>query len=471
MTSPIRSIACLGAGYVGACTMAIIADQCSDIQVTVVDVDSARIEAWNGVSIPLQEPNLEEIVFRARAKNLHFSNDMAAAISNADLVFIAVGTPTKTMGTGAGRACLVDYVEGAARMIGKYAKKDLIVVEKSTVPVGLSRAIRTLLLANSQPGIKFQILSNPEFLAEGTAVRDLLAPDRILIGHEDSVEGKAAAETLISVYRKWVDPSHILTTNVWSSELAKLTANAFLAQRVSSINAISVICEHTGADVNEVARACGADMRIGNKFLKASVGFGGSCFQKDVLNLVYIAETLGLTYVAAYWKAVVDMNNFQRERFAHDIVHTMFDTLIDKKVAVFGFAFKADTGDTRESSSIYICDMLLAEGAKLRIYDPKVTEDKMHSELRHLNPQTTPELLNGKVEVFKDPYKCSEETHALIILTEWTVFKSYDYKRIYDSMMKPAFVFDGRNLLDREALRQIGFCTHGIGVVPDKLPD
>jgi UDPglucose 6-dehydrogenase len=451
--------------------MAILADRCEDIQVTVLDTDSRLIDAWNKVPIPLKEPNLEEIVVRARAKNLHFSTDMAGAIANADLVFIAVGTPTKTMGTGAGRACLIEYVESAARKIGEFAKKDLIVVEKSTVPVGVSRSIRTLLLANSQQGIKYQILSNPEFLAEGTAVRDLLTPDRILIGHEDSVEGKAAAETLISVYRRWVDPSHILTTNVWSSELAKLAANAFLAQRVSSINAISVICEHTGADVNEVARAVGADGRIGNQFLKASVGFGGSCFQKDVLSLVYIAETLGLKYVAQYWKAVVDMNNFQRERFAHDIVHTMFDTLINKQVAVFGFAFKANTGDTRESSAIYICELLLAEGAQLRIYDPKVTEDEMLVALNHLNPHITSDLVPDKLKKCDDPYECSEKAHALIVLTEWQVFREYDYKRIYDSMMKPAFVFDGRNLLDREALRQIGFCTHGIGVVPDRLPE
>jgi UDPglucose 6-dehydrogenase len=437
--------------------------------VTVVDVDARRIQAWNNVPIPIKEAQLEEIVVRARSRNLRFSTDLAGALAGADMVFIAVGTPTKSMGTGAGRACLVDFVEGAARAIGKYAKKDLIVVEKSTVPVGLSRAIRTLLLANSQPGIKFQILSNPEFLAEGTAIRDLLNPDRILIGHESSEAGLAAAETLISVYRRWVNPSRILTTNVWSSELAKLTANAFLAQRVSSINAISVICEQTGADVNEVARACGADARIGNKFLKASVGFGGSCFQKDVLNLVYIAESLGLAHVARYWQAVVDMNDFQRERFARDIVHTMFDTLLNKRITVYGFAFKADTGDTRESSAIYICNLLLAEGAILNIYDPKVTTEQMFFELNHINPKITYEIFDSKVHTFKDPYECTDGTHAIIILTEWQEFKTYDYKKIYDSMMKPAFVFDGRNLLDRAILRGIGFCTHGIGVTPDKL--
>jgi UDPglucose 6-dehydrogenase len=266
-----------------------------------------------------------------------------------------------------------------------------------------------------------------------------------------------------------VDRSVILTTNTFSSELAKLTANAFLAQRVSSINAISVICERTGADVREVARACGADKRIGEKFLKASVGFGGSCFQKDVLSLVYIAETLGLSYVASYWQSVVDMNNFQRRRFAHDIVHTMFDSLLHKSVTIYGFAFKADTGDTRESSAIYICEMLIAEGAILNIFDPKATKEQMFFELNHLNPEITREKFGTNVHVFDDAYDCAAGTHALIILTEWAVFKSYNYQRIFDSMNKPAFVFDGRNLLDREMLRKIGFCTHGIGVAPDTL--
>jgi UDPglucose 6-dehydrogenase len=471
MSITVRNIACIGAGYVGGPTMAVIADKCPSIHVTVVDVDAARIAAWKEGPIPVVEPQLEDIVVRARARNLEFSTDLQRAIETADLIFIAVGTPTKLVGTGAGRACLVDYVEQAARSIGAYAKKDTIVIEKSTVPVGLSRTIRTLLVSNATHGIKFQILSNPEFLAEGTAIRDLLNPDRILIGHEKSPAGESAAEALISVYSQWVDRSKILTTNVWSSELAKLTANAFLAQRVSSINAISVICEKTGADVKEVAAACGADVRIGNKFLNASVGFGGSCFQKDVLNLVYIAETLGLTEVARYWQSVVDMNNFQRERFAHDIVHTMFDTLLNKRVTIFGFAFKAGTADTRESSAIYVSNLLLAEGAIVHIYDPKVTEQQVFLALNNLNAEITDEVLRKQVKVFKDKYQATVDSHALIVLTECENFQELDYEKIYGNMTKPAFVFDGRNVVPRDRLRKLGFCTHGIGVAPDSLAD
>jgi UDPglucose 6-dehydrogenase len=465
----VRNIVCLGVDYVGPTAMAIMADNCPSLQVTVVDSDDHRIASWNSDSIPTKEPQLQDIVTRARKHNLHFSTDIPSAIQQADLVFIAVGTPTKTLGTGAGRACLIEHVEQAARQIGKHATHFLIVVEKSTVPVGTCRGIRTLLAANTNSGIDFQVLSNPEFGAEGTAVEDMLHPDRILIGHEESPAGLAAAEVLRSIYIQWVDARNILMTNAFSSELAKLTANAFLAQRVSSINAISVICEHTGADVNEVARACGKDTRIGDKFLKASVGFGGNTFQKDILALVYIAETLGLSYVASYWQAVIDMNNFQRHRFALDIVHTMFETLLNKHLTIYGVAFKAKTGDTRNSSAIYVCDILLAEGAVLHIHDPQVAEEDLIAALRNINPKTTAEILSKQVKFFPNPYECARQTHALIILTEWEEFTRFEYRTIYESMMKPAFVFDGRNILDRDALREIGFCTHGIGVAPDSL--
>ena len=465
----VKHIVCVGAGYVGGPTMAVIAEKCPDIEVTVVDVDERKINAWKNSPLPIHEPGLEDIVSVVRQKNLHFTTDVKGAIENADLIFIAVGTPTKLVGKGAGRAALLDYVESAARTIGKYAKKNLVVVEKSTVPVGVCMSIRTILKRNSEPGLEFQILSNPEFLAEGTAISDLHNPDRILIGHEESPAGLAAAKQLISVYAHWVPEEKILLTNVWSSELTKLTANAFLAQRISSMNCISAICEKTGADVNEVARACGADSRIGSKFLRASVGFGGSCFQKDVLNLVYIADSLGLNEVARYWESVVEMNNFQRNRFANDIVHTMFDTLLNKPIAVFGFAFKADTGDTRESSAIYVCNLLLQEGAILHIHDPMVSKEQMFFELNYLNTTITREVFDQKVKVFTDPYECAQGTHALVVMTEWQVFNTYDYKKIYDSMVKPSFVFDGRNLLDRKMLRDIGFCTHGIGVEPDTL--
>jgi UDPglucose 6-dehydrogenase len=464
-----RNVVCFGVDYVGPAAMAIMADNCPSLNVTVVDLDEGRIKDWNAPSIPTKEPQLQDVVARARQRNLRFSTDISGAIAAADLVFIAVGTPTKTHGTGAGRACLIEHVEHAARLIGKYAEHFLIVVEKSTVPVGMCRGIRTLLAASAKPGIDFQILSNPEFGAEGTAVNDMLHPDRILIGHEESPAGLAAAEALKSIYVQWVDPQIILMTNAFSSELAKLTANAFLAQRVSSINAISVICEHTGADVNEVARACGKDTRIGDKFLQASVGFGGNTFQKDVLALVYVAEALGLSYVASYWHAVIAMNNFQRHRFAQDIVHTMFETLLNKPLTIYGVAFKANTDDTRESSAIYVCDMLLAEGAILHIYDPKVAEKDVRAALGNCNRKTTPEVLDRQVKVFTNAYECARKTHALIILTEWDEFRTLRYREIYDSMMKPAFVFDGRNIADRKVLREIGFCTRGIGVAPDSI--
>jgi len=465
----IKSIVCVGAGYVGGPTMAIIAEKCPSINVTVIDVDIRKINAWQNGPLPIKEPHLEEVVDKVRGKNLFFSTDLQTAIANADLIFIAVGTPTKHVGFGAGRAALLDYVESAARTIGEFASHSAIIVEKSTVPVGVSRSIKTVLNSNSKPGVEFQILSNPEFLAEGTAINDLHHPDRILIGHEMTPGGKEAAEKLAAVYEQWVPSEKILLTNVWSSELSKLTANAFLAQRISSINTISAICEKTGADVNEVARAIGTDSRIGSKFLKASVGFGGSCFQKDILNLTYIAESLGLPEVARYWYSVVEMNDFQRKRFVLDIIHTMFDSLQNKKIAVFGFAFKADTGDTRESSSIAVVDMLIRENAMVFVYDPQVTPSQIVFDLKEANPNNTDEKIAKYVTIVNDPYECSHKAHALVVLTEWKEFNGYDYQKIYNNMNKPAFLFDGRNLLNREEMRKIGFCTHGIGVVPDSL--
>lgn len=465
----VKNIVCVGAGYVGGPTMAVIAEKCPHINVTVVDIDERKIKAWQNGPLPIKEPHLEEIVNISRGRNLFFSTDLEKHISEADLIFIAVGTPTKILGVGAGKAALIDYVESAARTIGKYAKHSTIIVEKSTVPVGVSRSIKTVLNSNSSDGIKFQILSNPEFLAEGTAISDLHNPDRILIGHELTPEGEAAAKVLTDVYANWVPREKILTVNVWSSELSKLTANAFLAQRISSINTISAICEKTGANVNEVAHAIGLDTRIGPKFLKASVGFGGSCFQKDVLNLSYIAESLGLSEVSKYWLSVVEMNDWQRRRFVHNVIHTMFDTLQNKKICVYGFAFKADTGDTRESSAIAVIDMLLAENAKVAIYDPQVLHEQMIFDLKEINPANTQARLDKLVTIYDDPYECAKESHAILIMTEWKEFITYDYKRIYDSMWKPAFVFDGRNILDRDMLRKIGYCTHGIGVSPDSL--
>ena len=470
--SAVTKITCVGAGYVGGPTMAVIAEQCPHITVTVADVDAEKIRLWNtGPPLPIIEPGLEDIVTKVRGKNLFFTTDLEKAIGEADLIFIAVGTPTKQLGLGAGKAALIDYVESAARMIGKYAKHSTIVVEKSTVPVGVSRSIKTVLNLNAPQGIDFQILSNPEFLAEGTAIKDLHSPDRILIGHELTPEGEAAAQKLTDVYANWVDRSKILTVNVWSSELSKLTANAFLAQRISSINSISAICERTGADVREVAHAIGMDKRIGSKFLQASVGFGGSCFQKDVLNLQYIAESLGLHEIAEYWGSVVGMNNFQRKRFVLDIIHTMFDSLQGKKICCYGFAFKANTGDTRESSAIAVIDMLLQENATIAIYDPKVTPQQMKRDLMAINDLTTEERFNRLVKIYNDPLEAADDAHAIVVLTEWDEFKTLDFATIYSKMNKPAFLFDGRNLLDRDQLRKIGFITHGVGVAPDSIQE
>src|SRR5690554_883946 len=383
----IKHIACIGAGYVGGPTMAVIAQKCPDIKVTVVDISRERIAEWNDSNLdnlPIYEPGLKEVVAEARGRNLFFSTDVEGAIREADMIFISVNTPTKTYGVGKGMAADLKYVELCARQIANVATGNKIVVEKSTLPVRTAQSIRTILDAESN-GLQFQVLSNPEFLAEGTAVSDLLNPDRVLIGGSEEEGGQAAVRALVEIYARWVDRSKILTTNIWSSELSKLTANAFLAQRVSSINAISALCEKSGADVDEIARAIGMDSRIGPKFLKASVGFGGSCFQKDILNLVYIARSYGLTEVADYWEQVISMNDYQKRRFAENIVNRLFNTVSGKKIAIMGWAFKKDTNDTRESAAIYVADYLLNEQAELWVYDPKVKAERVYADLDYLN--------------------------------------------------------------------------------------
>ncbi|OHT17262.1 UDP-glucose 6-dehydrogenase [Tritrichomonas foetus] len=471
MTEGKYQIVCLGGGYVGGPSMTVLAEMCPECDITVIDNDVKRVEAWNSSNLPIHEEKLQGILEKVINKNLHFTTELEGPLSNADIIFIAVSTPTKLVGEGAGRAILIDHVESVARSIGQYAKKSAIVVEKSTVPIGVSRSIKTVLNANSEHNVEFQILSNPEFMAEGSAVDDCHNPDRILIGHEDSEEGRQAANVLRTLYSKWVDPSKIMLTDVWSAELTKLTVSAFLAQRISSMNAMSAICERTGANVNEVARACGADSRIGPKFLKASVGFGGSSLRKDVLSLVYIAESLGLHEVAKYWESVASMNSYQIERFAKDIVHTLFDTLLNKKLAIFGFAYKAQTDDTRDTPAIKVCDLLLEEGAVLNIFDTMVPREQIYHELNANNPKlVTEELFRKKVNIFNtDAYEATRDAHAIIILNDSPEFCSLDYKKIHAEMMKPAFIFDGRNLLNRDILRKIGFCTHGIGVTPDPL--
>lgn len=460
----IKNICCIGAGYVGGPTMAVIAQKCPDIKVTVVDINENKIKAWNDPNvenIPIYEPGLKEVVAEVRGRNLFFSTDVNKAIDEAEMIFISVNTPTKTYGIGKGMAADLKYIELSARQIAKVATSDKIIVEKSTLPVRTAEAIKNI-LDNSGNGVKFQILSNPEFLAEGTAVENLLNPDRVLIGGEQTEDGRKAIDALVSIYERWIPKERLLTTNVWSSELSKLTANAFLAQRISSINAMSELCEKTEADVEEVALAIGSDKRIGSRFLRASVGFGGSCFQKDILNLVYIARSYNLNEVADYWEQVIIMNNHQRSRFSRKIVESLFNTVSGKKIAFLGWAFKKETNDTRESAAIYVADALIEEQANVVVYDPKVNGEQMYADLDYLASRDIDDN-RDKLYVADDPYEACKDSHAIAILTEWDEFKTYDWERIYNGMQKPAFVFDGRNLLDRDMLTEIGFVCYAIG--------
>lgn len=437
--------------------MAMIALKCPQVRVTVADINAERIAAWNSETLPVFEPGLDEVVKATRGRNLFFTTDVDGGILKADLIFICVGTPTKTYGIGAGRAADMRYVELCARRIAEVARGDKIVVEKSTIPVRTAESIRKIFESTTH-GHRIAVLSNPEFLAEGTAIRDLETPDRLLIGGESTPEGQRAVEALVSIYAHWVPRERIITTNLWSSELSKLTANAFLAQRISSINAISALCEATGADVDEVARAIGTDSRIGPKFLKSSVGFGGSCFQKDILNLVYLCEHFGLPEVAAYWQQVVAINEYQKRRFARLMVERMFNSVSGKRLAIYGFAFKKDTNDTRESAAIAVCRALLEERAHLCIYDPKVSPQQVALDLN-----LDPDAPDCPVTYCHDPYAAAEGAHALAVLTEWDCFRDLDYARIYEGMFKPAFVFDGRNVLDAVPLRKLGFEVYAIG--------
>lgn len=445
-------VLCIGAGYVGGPTMTVIADKCPHIQVTVVDINQARIDAWNSDSLPIYEPGLDEVVRRARGRNLFFSTDVASAIKDADIIFVSVNTPTKTFGQGAGKASDLQYWEKTARQILEVSTSNKIIVEKSTLPVRTAAAMERILNSNDK-GLHFEVLSNPEFLAEGTAIQDLLNPDRVLIGSHQTESGLAACKQVVDIYANWVSRDRILTTNLWSSELTKLTANAFLAQRISSINSISALCERTGADVDEVAYVMGKDSRIGSKFLKASIGFGGSCFKKDILNLVYLCSYYGLPEVAAYWESVVQINEWQTHRFVARMLEHMFNTIAGKRIAVFGFAFKANTGDTRESPANLVVRDLLEERALPVVTDPKAIPDAK----RDLN-----DVLD-KVIFEEDEYQAAKKAHAVVVCTEWQHYSKLDWQRIYNNMEKPAFIFDGRNILDADALRQIGFEVISVG--------
>jgi UDPglucose 6-dehydrogenase len=467
--SAIRSICCIGAGYVGGPTMAVIADRCPGIQVTVVDLNAERIAAWNDADLsrlPVYEPGLDEVVERARGRNLHFTTAVDEAIAAADMVFLSVNTPTKTRGVGAGQASDLRWIEASARQVAAASRGHTIVVEKSTLPVRTAEAVKAILSAaqgNAAGSKTFSVLSNPEFLAEGTAISDLEAPDRVLIGGDDA----AAIEALADIYGAWVPDERILRTNLWSSELSKLTANAFLAQRISSINSIAALCEATGADVREVGRAIGSDSRIGAKFLQAGPGFGGSCFQKDILNLVYLCRHYGLEEVARYWESVVELNSWQQHRIARLVVQSLFGTVSGKRLAVLGFAFKADTNDTREAPAIRICRDLIEEGAQLAIVDPKVDPAQI---ARDLAADPLPADGRGHSLVgeggwlaVRSPEEAARGADAVLVLTEWQEYRSLDWQRIAAMMRRPAWLFDARSIVDAAAARGAGLTVWRVG--------
>lgn len=447
-----KQILCIGAGYVGGPTMAVIAAKCPQYKVTIVDINADKIRQWQSEKLPIYEPGLLEVVKQARGRNLFFSTEIEKNIEEADIIFVSVNTPTKTFGEGAGKSADLQYWEKTARTILRAAKSDKIIVEKSTLPVRTASAMERI-VNSKENGIHFEVVSNPEFLAEGTAVVDLEKPDRVLIGSRETESGRRARQEIVDIYANWVPRDRIITSNIWSSELSKLVANAFLAQRISSINSISALCEKTEADVSEVAYAIGMDSRIGSKFLQASVGFGGSCFKKDILNLVYIAESYGLQEVADYWQNVIKINDYQENRFVRKMISVMFNTIAGKRIALFGFAFKADTGDTREAPAITVTRKLVDERARVIITDPQAIP----------NAKKDLQDILDQVEFEPDPYQAAQGTHAIAVMTEWKLYKTLDYRKIYAGMEKPAFVFDGRNILPHDELYQIGFNVYPIG--------
>ena len=456
-----KNILCIGAGYVGGPTMAMIADCCPDYKITVVDINQARIAAWNSDHLPIYEPGLDELVKKNRGKNLFFNTDIEKGIRSSDIIFVSVNTPTKSFGNGAGMAADLQYWEKTARLILENARNSKIVIEKSTLPVRTALAMERILHSKNN-GIHFDVLSNPEFLAEGSAIKDLKNPDRVLIGARDSIRGHRAQKILVDIYAHWVQRDRILTTNIWSSELSKLVANAFLAQRISSINSISAFCEKTDADISEVARAIGMDRRISNKFLNASIGFGGSCFKKDILNLVYLCRYYGLDTVADYWEGVIKINDYQQKRFITNMLSVMFNTLADKRICLLGFAFKANTGDIRESPAINITKRLLEEHAHVVITDPQALENARID----LQKCQYARKSGDKITLTEDPYEAAKGCDAIAIMTEWDVYAKLNYKKIYSAMNKPAFLFDGRNILDHKKCFKIGFNVYPTGKPP-----
>ncbi len=466
----IKKICCIGAGYVGGPTMAVIALKCPNIIVNVLDINKDKINKWNSNDLddlPVYEPGLSEIIKKVRDKNLFFSCDIEKGISDAEMIFLAVNTPTKKYGEGKGMAIDLKYVEDSARLIAKFSKESKIVVEKSTLPVRTAEAIEKI-LKSENPSVKFEVISNPEFLAEGTAIKDLFKSDRVLIGGHKTIRGAEAVNALVEIYSNWIPNEKIITTNVWSSELSKLVSNAFLAQRISSINSISALCESTGADIDEVSKAVGKDKRIGPEFLNASVGFGGSCFQKDILSLVYLCKYYNLREVASYWEAVIKINNYQRNRFSKKIIQSLFGSVSEKKICILGWSFKKNTNDSRESSAIVVSNNLLENGAEIHIYDPKVEKERIVSDMNEywLNQNIKTGLINeylSRIKILKNSKDAAKGASAVCVLTEWEEFITIDWKLIYKSMKRPAWIFDGRNILNGEFLKNLGFEIYQIG--------
>ena len=473
MKGTVRNICCIGAGYVGGPTMAVIANKCPHIQVNVVDINESRIAQWNHkdlTKLPIFEPGLREIVEKRRNKNLHFSSEIKNGIKNADMIFISVNTPTKKKGVGAGKASDLKWVEASARQVAEYAVGHTIIVEKSTLPVRTAEAIKSILQPKNSKETKinqtFEVLSNPEFLAEGSAINDLVNPDRVLIGGEDS----EAINSLSEIYKNWVPSQKILISNIWSSELAKLTANAFLAQRISSINSISALCEATGADIREVSRAIGSDSRIGSKFLDSGPGFGGSCFKKDILNLVYLCEYFGLPQVAKFWNEVVEINKWNQERISSLITKKLFGTLSEKRITILGFSFKANTNDTRESAAIQICLNLIEEGAHLIIHDPQVDPNQIEKDLgmppfkqQDSYSFETNDNEEGKWESTKNLEKVFQDSNAALIITEWKEYLNINWNKVAQEMRSPAWVFDARSMVNPKKVSDAGLNLWRIG--------
>ncbi len=466
----IDRICCIGAGFVGGPTMAVIALKCPNIRVTVVDINEKKIQAWNGQlnKLPVYEPGLADIIDKVRDVNLFFSTEINKAIEESQMIFLAVNTPTKKSGEGKGYAADLTYIENSAKQIAKAAKSDKIVIEKSTLPVRTAERVKEILELNKKHNISFDVISNPEFLAEGTAINDLFKSDRVLVGGEPNERGLKAVNHLVDIYKRWIPEDKILKTNVWSSELSKLVSNAMLAQRISSINSISALCEKTGADIQEVALAVGMDSRIGSSFLKSSIGFGGSCFKKDILNLTYISRLYGLNEVADYWEKIILINDYQTERFADKILDNFNNNIEGKIISILGWAFKKNTNDSRESASIYLSRKLLLNGAKINVYDPMVHKsriiDDINNVLKDVNicDDEVNEIIS-KITIYDNPYEAVNKSNLVAICTEWDEFIELDWGEIFNIMKKPSWVFDGRNLIEKSKLEKLGFKTFFIG--------